>query len=274
MKKSLLAASIALSLGAVAPSANAAFTPLAAGDYTMNITGGCFAFGNCQTAGTTDFVDLTAGQTEFTVLSNTVTTRAVGSTVGSGSTTSGDFGTIGFSIDASGAMTINSYAQTSYLNTAGGTFFVDAKGAGGVSAMGGSIDASGNVAFDPTGREGMAAAFATGIGVQAWNDSKKIGMYDQFTSGTSTNANKGTSPSFTLTGSALVDDGAGGWTGTIVSAGNINGDNWTGFNNVQFSEVFTISITAANAVPVPAAAWLFGSGLLGLVGVARRRKSS
>ena len=28
-----------------------------------------------------------------------------------------------------------------------------------------------------------------------------------------------------------------------------------------------------NAVPVPAAVWLFGSGLLGLVGVARRRRS-
>lgn len=29
----------------------------------------------------------------------------------------------------------------------------------------------------------------------------------------------------------------------------------------------------ANAVPVPAAVWLFGSGLIGLVGVARRKKS-
>jgi hypothetical protein len=28
---------------------------------------------------------------------------------------------------------------------------------------------------------------------------------------------------------------------------------------------------AASPVPVPAAAWLFGSGLLGLVGVARRK---
>ena len=35
-----------------------------------------------------------------------------------------------------------------------------------------------------------------------------------------------------------------------------------------------VSIMAdVNAVPVPAAAWLFGSGLLGLVGVARRKKA-
>jgi len=28
-----------------------------------------------------------------------------------------------------------------------------------------------------------------------------------------------------------------------------------------------------NPVPVPAAVWLFGSGLIGLVGVARRKKA-
>jgi hypothetical protein len=41
--------------------------------------------------------------------------------------------------------------------------------------------------------------------------------------------------------------------------------------DVQFDNV---SIDYVSAVPVPAAAWLFGSGLLGLVGVARRKSRS
>jgi hypothetical protein len=32
-------------------------------------------------------------------------------------------------------------------------------------------------------------------------------------------------------------------------------------------------MTTLTVVPIPAAAWLFGSGLLGLVGVARRRRN-
>jgi hypothetical protein len=33
-------------------------------------------------------------------------------------------------------------------------------------------------------------------------------------------------------------------------------------------------LVGVSAIPVPAAAWLFGSGLLGLIGVARRKKTA
>ena len=72
-------------------------------------------------------------------------------------------------------------------------------------------------------------------------------------------------------------DASGNYTSTDVIAGNPAGPDgilglgmidgaFAGFNaNFDFN---------APAVPVPAAVWLFGSGLLGLVGVARRRKAA
>jgi hypothetical protein len=60
------------------------------------------------------------------------------------------------------------------------------------------------------------------------------------------------------------------WSNGVVQIGfnNLVG-NYDGsgrfYDNVNFAQ--------APAVPVPAAVWLFGSGLLGLVGVARRRKA-
>lgn len=70
----------------------------------------------------------------------------------------------------------------------------------------------------------------------------------------------------------------------FVIAVTDNGGNWyeptswvesspgTNIYDVTFVNGMVLSIDAApTVVPLPAAAWLFGSGLLGMIGVARRR---
>ena len=59
----------------------------------------------------------------------------------------------------------------------------------------------------------------------------------------------------------------------MVNSGNVGAD-WAAFDGTPYTEKFNITLNGTAAVvPVPAAVWLFGSGLLGLVGVARRKKS-
>jgi len=272
MKKTLLTTSIALSLGIVTPTTHAAFTSLTAGDYTMSITSGCYSAGdNCQSSGFGTYIDnTTLSEATYTSDAFTATTRPVGSTIGSGIVGDGLMGVINFSIDGSGNLSISSFNQDSSLATTGGTFYFDALGTNGTNAMTGNIGATGDMSFTPTGREAMFSAYITNMGVQEWNRDNISGLYDTFTTGTSTNRIQGTAPAFSVTGSVLQDDGFGGWNGTLVSAGNFNGSNWIVYNETQYSEVWDINITSVSAVPVPAAAWLFGSGLLGLIGVARR----
>lgn len=82
---------------------------------------------------------------------------------------------------------------------------------------------------------------------------------------------------------------ATGSNGTLALSGNTNfilgitdGSSWMSDNGgyiylgansyiVSFDSGSSVLTVDVNPVPVPAAAWLFGSGLLGLVGVARRR---
>ena len=47
----------------------------------------------------------------------------------------------------------------------------------------------------------------------------------------------------------------------------------TAFNYNGANEVTAAATTSVTVVPVPAAAWLFGSGLIGLMGLARRKKT-
>jgi len=73
----------------------------------------------------------------------------------------------------------------------------------------------------------------------------------------------------------------------IATADSMNGNPATGTGNVvgyfdfvlldgEFNLIsgFVDSFGDAAAVPVPAAVWLFGSGLLGLVGIARRKQAA
>ena len=44
-------------------------------------------------------------------------------------------------------------------------------------------------------------------------------------------------------------------------------------SNISVSMSMVGAVNATTVIPVPAAAWLFGSGLIGLIATARRRKS-
>ena len=247
MKKTLLATGMLLSMGAGVAQAGL-LTPGQTYDIRVNVGaagGSCFDFNDC---------DATGAFTKGT--DNSLTVTGIGSGVVDG------FAAVwNITADATGdSFSVNSFQQDAYEATAGGVFALRdvANGAG----MSGAIDAAGNMTFDITGRTGIAATFAGSIGEQAWNIDNApagdaTGLYDLLTTGTMTANAAGATPDFSLTGQ-------------LIAAGNI-GTAWDFFADTQYSERYDLSIVA---VPVPAAVWLFGSGLLGLVGVARRKKQA
>lgn len=233
LKKTMLASAVGLVL---APNANAAFTSLPDKTaFRIEITGGCFDFGNCVTKGTGTLADNTTP--------NQATAAGFGAPFGSGITNDGLMGVIEFNLTG-GNISVNSFSQDAYQGTAGGTFYLRSIDNG---TMSGAIDGSGNMSLDPTGRLGAAANFATTLGEQEWNRDNTSnglgsGVYQEWTTGNSSNRSQGLSPAFTLTGVPLSDVAPGMWSGVLVSAGNI-GQAWgASFDNTQYSERFEISI--------------------------------
>jgi len=89
----------------------------------------------------------------------------------------------------------------------------------------------------------------------------------------------GAAPMATTTFNTAYQNGGAFITGNDTVGGSpMDNGPFPGFNaNFDITSVTVTHIDTGgggNPVPVPAAAWLFGSGLLGLAGVARRRKQS
>jgi len=87
----------------------------------------------------------------------------------------------------------------------------------------------------------------------------------------------GSGSQFLVTGGDLAPYFTGGlfvWNNTLAQV-DVSEDGTpqheTGYLNNNWT--LTMTATPVSPVPVPAAVWLFGSGLLGMVAVARRRKS-
>jgi len=101
----------------------------------------------------------------------------------------------------------------------------------------------------------------TGVGID-YNENNQGRNFNVWTGSLADGSNAGTN----ALGSATVRWGestfsSGGW----ISQGNQS-------NSISYA-LYALSSPLTSPVPIPAAAWLFGSALLGLIGVARRKQT-
>ena len=88
------------------------------------------------------------------------------------------------------------------------------------------------------------------------------------------NINMGSGASNGLASIVCGTDCAAGDSFALDYFATVPDDGSTNFGGVSYALHLEGSVADAAVIPVPAAVWLFGSGILGLIGVARRRKAA
>ncbi len=61
--------------------------------------------------------------------------------------------------------------------------------------------------------------------------------------------------------------------GSLTIQNQFQGSGLLALDQLRFEDGSTFDLSSVSAVPVPAAVWLFGSGLLGLLGIARKKRT-
>jgi hypothetical protein len=247
MKKTMLGAALAMAFGAGA--AQAAYTPV------VTTTGNNFTMvsaANGLTGGTND-VTFTWDKTLRT---SVVTDGSYNATLASPTAFSGKKWT---------AHHVNLYGQGSY------TFYTGCA-SGGIASTTYNPACGTGATYNLTVGKGQIGAHmlfnwstSTDIDVVVLWDNKKSWAGTGTTSAFCT-GNAGTANCATGTGNNINKV----WDGVSVDT-NMDGDNYSGTQMIDGPFVGQSANFNVQGVPVPAAAWLLGSGLLGLIGVARRK---
>lgn len=297
LKKSVLTAAVLSAVGGTATMMPTVASALVLADGTYNVyvnatpTGYASGIGSFYKVGKDGAWNSTftfGGGVPTSTTSQGMTDNGATSGTGQGSGIGGDGYAGNWVISVSGGtVSFVSFSQDTIFGTAGGDFAQY----GTVTGTGTIDQNTGAMSISPTGR--LGAINSPVMSGAPWN----IDNCAASASGCSDNGNTawkalttGTANSFTATGTptaingaavtatADVDsDGLADFSAILVSGGRV-GSAWGSFFGAGYFETYNVRLEfisgPTTVVPIPAAAWLFGSGLLGLAAVARRKKKA